>query len=210
MKKLAVLGLAIAVSAITLQAQAEEKKPKAEFNPAASVQLGAGAFEVKAGLGQWENNSHSMIYVSHFQSDDTTYVDGTDIGKTKYSSTRLGVEVNSYRTGKAKDSALRGGLFVYKNDSDLNIDRYGVGLSLSPAVMLGDKIQVYAGLDLMPEFLSTDWDAEALLEYEAHAGVSFRATPNVDVGVNYRIGRTLDSTSVGFYSLPMLEVSLRM
>lgn len=213
MKKAVLIGLTLFTATCAVQVHAEEianKESKVDLNPAVSLQIGADALDTKLGLGAWNDNVHFMFYVSHFQSDATTSVGGTDIGKTKYRSTRLGIDVNSYRTELAGGTALKGGFFLYKNDSDLNTGRYGVGVNFFPVTMITEKLQVYTGLSLMPEFLSSDWNAKVALEYEIHAGVSYRITPIFDAGISYRMSRTLDDISVGFYSLPMLELSLRL
>lgn len=76
--------------------------------------------------------------------------------------------------------------------------------------MLTNELRVQAGVELMPEFLSTDWDADALLEYELNAGATYRITPKTDAAVIYRYAATLDDTNVKHYNQLMVGLSLKL
>ncbi len=120
------------------------------------------------------------------------------------------VEPNLKEVVKAMCKAYQGGLFLYRNKSAANIDRYGLGLALSFGKMLGDKVRLLAGFELMPEYLSSDWDAKALLEYSLKAGGDIRLTKTIDLGVNYYYGATVDEVSADHYGKLMAGVSFKL
>lgn len=205
--------LFIAISSFSLLASSfsvNADTSKKEMKPTASVQLSSDAYELKLGLGEWtENNSnHAQLYVSHFKAEDTLKMGSVSASDQKYTSTRIGFDVNGFGTEPGK--AYQGGVFLYSNESQANIDRYGVGVAFSLGHMLTKELRLQAGVELMPEFLSSDWDAKALLEYELNAGATYRITPTVDAGVTYRYGATLDDINVKHYNQLMVGLSLKL
>ena len=164
-----------------------------EFMPAVSAYYGPEAYQVQLGMGYWnkDQSEHGQFYLSHFEANDVLIFDGQSLGEKRYSSSRLGLEATGFKKGQA----FEGGAFVYRNKSQANIDRYGVGFAVSLGKMLGDRTRLLAGVELMPEYLSSDWDADALLEYSLKAGASFRLSKSIEAGISYRFGATLDSPS---------------
>lgn len=187
-----------------------DNKGDAQLKPTASIQVGSDAYELKLGMGEWTDNNtnYGQLYISHFKAEDTLKISGTSQGKQKYTSTRIGVDVDGFGTDTGK--AFQGGIFLYNNESQANIDRYGVGLAFALGHMLTNEARIHAGFELMPEFLSTDWDAKALFEYEFNAGVTYRITPKVDASLNYRYGATLDDINVNHYNQVMAGLSLKL
>jgi len=178
------------------------------FMPALAVEGGEDAFRYQLGMGYWnkQENAHGQFYFSHFEAKDQLKLDSQSLGKQTYRSYRLGIEANGYEEGKA----YQGGLFLYRNKSAANIDRYGVGLAVAVGKMLGDKVRLLAGIELMPEYLSSDWDAKALLEYSLKAGGDIRLTKNLDLGVNYSYGATVDEVSADHYGKLMAGISFKL
>lgn len=185
-------------------------KPDALLKPSASIEVGSDAYEVKLGMGEWTDNdtNYGQLYISHFKAEDTLKISGKSQGKQKYTSTRIGIDVDGFGTDTGK--AFQGGVFLYNNKSQANIDRYGLGLAFALGHMLTNEARIHFGFELMPEFLSTDWDAKALFEYELHAGATYRITPKVDASLNYRYGATLDDINVNHYNQVMVGLSLKL
>lgn len=202
--KLLSLPLLLA-AAIINSTQANER-----MLPTFEIQLGANAQEFKLGLGSWDaaKTNHGQFYVSHFQAEDTNAIEGNNVGKREYTSTRLGI--NALGFSSQPNKAAEGGFFLYSNKSEFNIDRAGIGINFSLGKMLNAKTRIHAGAVLMPEFLSTDWDAEAVLEYELNAGISYRINDLVDVSAKYRHGATFDDISVKHYGQLMGGLAIRM
>ena len=157
------------------------------------------ALQILLGAGGRLDNGVGYIYLSHFktegrasatsQSRDAAIVAGEQ-RVNDYRSTRLGF----YAEGHDRDTGegFGGGLFLYNNVSDVELDRYGAGVTMDLAHVVADRFRLYAGFDLMPGFLSTDWSADAALEYEWHAGARVLITQSVDIGIQWRAGRTWD------------------
>ena len=178
--------------------------------PAFEIQIGANAQEFKLGLGSWDDakTNHGQFYISHFNSEDTNAVEGNSVGKREYTSTRLGLNVLGFSLEPNK--AVEGGFFLYSNKSEFNIDRAGVGINFALGKMLNEKIRIHAGASLMPEFLSTDWDAEAVLEYELNTGITYRINDLIDISAEYRHGATFDDISIKHYGQLMGGFAIRM
>ncbi|SRR5690554_180499 len=189
---------------------ATNKNSDALLKPTASLQVGSDAYEIKLGMGEWTENdtNHGQLYISYFKAEDTLKIGDVSFTDQKYTSTRLGIDINGFGTDTGK--AFQGGIFLYSNESEANIDRYGVGLALAFGHMLTNEARIQAGLVLMPEFLSTDWDAKALFEYEFNAGATYRITPTVDASLMYRYGATLDDINVKHYNQMMAGISLKL
>lgn len=185
-------------------------KTDALLQPSASIEVGSDAYEFKLGMGEWTDNdtNYGQLYISHFKAKDSLKVSGKSQGKQKYTSTRIGIDVDGFGTDTGK--AFQGGVFLYSNKSQANIDRYGLGLAFALGHMLTNEARIHVGFELMPEFLSTDWDAKALFEYEFNAGATYRITPKVDASLMYRYGATLDDINVKHYNQLMAGLSLKL
>lgn len=154
------------------------------------------AREIRAGFGGRLEAGMGYLYLGHFETSDRGAIrsGSTDLPSSlenRYRSTRLGLYAEGYDRNTGEGFGF--GLFLYRNKSDLLIDRYGLGGTLDLAYVLFDRLRLSGGVDLMPEHLSTDWDANALLEYEWHADLRLLIHRNVDIGVNWRAGRTNDT-----------------
>lgn len=184
-----------------------------QLKPAASIQMSSDAYEVKLGMGAWSegNSVHTQFYVSHFKAEDTLKVNGVSRYDQKYTSTRLGIGVDaSGFFGPESDNAFQGGVFLYSNKSQENIDRYGLGAALTSGAKLTKKLRIQTGVEIMPEFLSTNWDAKAVLEYELNTGATYRITPKIEADLIYRYGGTLDAINVKHYRQLMFGLSLKL
>lgn len=210
---LTLVHAAIISSLVILPAYSDEISKDSSFNPAFSIQAGSNATEIKLGLGNWDTpTNYGQIYVSHFRSEDDYSINGISntsslkLSKQEYTSTRIGFDLDMFNP----ESAGKGGLYLYSNESQLNIDRYGIGLALTVGKMLTGKARIQAGIDIMPEFLSTDWDADALFEYEFNTGATYRITNTIDATINYRRGATFDDVSVTHYAQVMAGIALKL
>lgn len=178
-----------------------------DYRAALSGQVGNDIYQAQVGLGFWNNETdHGQFYISHFRAEDTLKIDDTSIPKQKYTSNRLGIEASSF----SKNHAYQGGIFLYSNKSQANIDRVGFGISVALGKMLTNSTRFLIGADLMPEYLSTDWDAKALFEYEAKAILTQKISHSFDVSLNYRYGGVLDSTRIVNYNQATLGLSLKL
>lgn len=180
------------------------------LNPSLSLELGRDAYEVKLGMGAWTDNNtnYGQVFISHFKTEDTLKVNGHSLSEQKYRATRIGIDVDGFGLGSGK--AFHGSAFLYSNESQANIDRYGVGLALAFGRMLTHKARIQAGFEIMPEFFSTDWDADALFEYEYNLGATYRLTDTIDTRLIYRYGGTIDDINVKHYSQLMAGISLKI
>lgn len=190
-----------------LTAVAFDDEESKDFNPTLSAELGTDLYQAQLGFGFWQNNTdYGQFYISHMQAEDTLKVDSLATPKQKYSSNRLGIEASSF----SKNHAYQGGVFLYDNTSKANIDRVGLGISVALGKMLSNSTRFLIGVDLMPEYLSTDWDAKALVEYEAKAMLTQKIGQYFDVSLNYRYGGVLDSTRVVHYNQATIGFSIKL
>lgn len=203
----------IASLLFVLPAYADEDKKSFSLKPAITAQVGSDATEIKLGMGGWQTpTDHVQFFISHFKSEDDYSISGLSgtntlkLSKQEYTSSRIGIDVDMF----GSKAAGQGSFYLYKNDSQFNIDRYGFGLKFILGKMLTDKARIQAGIDIMPEFLSTDWDAKALFEYEVNAGATYRVTSKIDATINYRHGATFDDIRVTHYSQVMAGISLKL
>src|SRR5690554_424879 len=168
----------LSFSAFAVQAhffdEEDEPKKRPQLKPALTYVAGNNSYEAQLGLGFWneDKTEHSQFYLSHFQSEDNLKVKHTDLGKQKYTSSRVGFQVQGF--GFTPAGASQASIFIYKNRSEANLDRLGFGLNLLLGKMLTDNLRVHLGADVMPEFLSTDWDAKAFLQYQLNTGLTYR------------------------------------
>lgn len=183
-------------------------KDEENFMPAIQLEGGEQAFRYQLGMGYWNpsQSAYGQFYFSHFEATDQLKLDSQSLGKQTYRSYRIGLEASGYETGKA----YQGGLFAYRNRSKANIDRYGVGLAVSLGKMVGDRVRFLAGVELMPEYLSSDWDAKAMLEYSLRVGGDVRLTKKIDMGINYYYGATLDEASADHYGKVLAGFSIKL
>ncbi|MFY9178280.1 MAG: hypothetical protein WAO12_00695 [Venatoribacter sp.] len=185
--------------------QAQEE----EFMPAVAAKLGTDAYKLQLGMGYWNyaKNEHGQLYISRFQAKDELAIDDVKQGKHNYSSTRIGMVGSGFNMNKP---AYELGFFLYKNKSDVDINRSGLGFTLGFGKMLNDKIKVHVAGDLMPEQLSTDWQAKAYLEYEFSTALTYRITKQLDVNAGYYYGAVAGKRSIDNYSQGMLGLAFRM
>lgn len=149
--------------------------------------------EIQVGFGGRLDRGLGYLYLGHFETVSRASVrSGGDatIPENRYRSTRLGLYAEGHDSSNGEGFGF--GAFLYHNRSELEIDRYGLGTTLDLAYVAADRVRLSAGVDLMPQFASTDWDADAMLEYEWHADLRVLVHPVVDVGINWRVGRTND------------------
>jgi len=149
--------------------------------------------EIQLGFGGRLDRGLGYLYLGHFETVSRASVrSGGDatIPENRYRSTRLGLYAEGHDSSNGEGFGF--GAFLYHNRSELEIDRYGLGTTLDLAYVAADRVRLSAGVDLMPQFASTDWDADAMLEYEWHADLRVLVHPVVDVGINWRVGRTND------------------
>lgn len=158
---------------------------------------GDEALHVLAGIGGRMDNGIGYLYLSHFDtlgkpSASSDRLDALLPRENEYRSTRFGFHAEGHTQTTGEGFGL--GLFLYNNKSDLEIDRYGLGGTLDAAFVLADRLRLFAGVDLMPGFTSSDLNRDAsLLEYELHGGVRILILPMVDIGLTWRSGRTWDT-----------------
>lgn len=192
----------------TVAAAAVNEPEENALLPALSAQWGEQAYRVQLGMGYWNgaHSEHGQVYVSHFEAKDDLHVDSQNLGEHRYRSSRIGLEANGFAQGKA----YQGGLFLYRNKSAANIDRYGVGFDLSLGKMLGQRTRVLVGAELMPEPLSSDWDAKALIEYSLKAGIDVLLHKNITLGVQYYYGATIDEKSADHYGKLLGGLSFKL
>lgn len=171
------------------------------------------ALDVTLGLGGRIEGGVGYLYISHFQTEGrggrrSGSSDGApDSLINDYRSTRFGLYAEGHEVETGDGMGF--GLFLYNNRSDFVIDRSGLGTTLDAAYVIADRVRLSAGADLMPFFLSTDWGADAQLEYEWHADIRLLVHPQVDVGLNWRAGRTNDrSLSTNQYEEVMLGLRI--
>jgi len=172
---------------------------------AANEELGAGgpvlevygntddALQVLLGAGGRIDRGIGYIYGSHFETRGRPDASDDEVAallprENSYRSSRFGLYAEGHEASSGDGFGL--GLFLYKNRSDIEIDRYGLGATLDAAYVVANRVRFHFGADLMPGFLSSDLDT--LLEYEWHGGVRITMGPWVDVGVIWRNGRTWD------------------
>lgn len=197
----------LTATCLALPSYAFDNEDKPNFKAAFAAEMGTDMYEVKLGMGYWQNsNEHGQFYISRLQAEDTLKVDKISTDKQKYYSNRIGIEASSFNESRT----YQGGLFLYNNKSRANIDRVGFGVSVALGTMLTSKTRFLIGADVMPEYFSSDWDAKAFLEYEAKAMLTQRLTNSIDIGINYRHGGVLDSKSVIHYSQATLGFSLKL
>lgn len=149
--------------------------------------------EIQLGFGGRLDQGLGYLYLGHFETVSRASVrsgGNATIPENRYRSTRLGLYAEGHDSGNGEGFGF--GAFLYHNRSELLIDRYGLGTTLDLAYVAADRVRLSGGVDLMPGFASTDWDADAALEYEWHADLRVFVHPVVDVGVNWRVGRTND------------------
>jgi|GEM_PF-656937 len=152
---------------------------------------------LRVGFGGPVDGGFGFIYLGHFQTEGRGAIRSGSSSElpssqtNRYKSTRLGLYAEGQDTNTGEGFGF--GTFLYYNRSDMLIDRYGLGATLDLAYTIADRIRLSGGADVMPEYLSTDWDADALLEYEWHGDLRLILHPNVNVGVNWRAGRTNDT-----------------
>jgi hypothetical protein len=74
------------------------------------------------------------------------------------------------------------------------VDKQGIGLGMGVASNpLGKSdIRLYGHLDLMPEWLSTNWSDTILSEYEIKLGATWKATRHLTVFTQWRTNGILD------------------
>ncbi|TDT44530.1 hypothetical protein DES49_0640 [Halospina denitrificans] len=153
--------------------------------------------DVRLGLGGTLDHGMGYVYLGHFRTGSRASVrsgaaDIAPLPNNQYRSTRLGLysEGHDRETGEG----FGFGLYGYRNESDLLIDRAGLGATLDLAYIAATGLRLSAGADLMPGYLSNDRDADVALEYEWHADIRYRLHRRVTIGLNWRNGRTNDST----------------
>lgn len=154
------------------------------------------ARHVRAGFGGRLETGMGYLYLGHFETVDRGGIrsgsnDLPSSLENRYRSTRLGIYAEGHDRNTGEGFGF--GAFLYRNKSDLLLDRYGLGATLDLAYVIANRVRLSAGVDLMPEHLSTDWDADALLEYEWHADLRILVHRYVDIGINWRAGRTNDT-----------------
>ncbi|WP_114416509.1 hypothetical protein [Marinospirillum perlucidum] len=162
--------------------------------PTASFQLGEDSRYLGVGLGGWNDQGRvfSSLEITHLETEDALEIDSKTLAETaEYTSTRLALLFDSFYFNQ-QSRGMGGGFFLYSNDSEGPIERQGLGINLRFGKLLTSTTKVYLGSDLMPEFWSTDWNAQALLEYELQAGITQKVTDWLDLQLIYRKGGTWD------------------
>ncbi|SFB85660.1 hypothetical protein SAMN05660443_0563 [Marinospirillum celere] len=207
---LLLLALTYSFSSLALAEKNSDNKEKIKRWPTATYMLGSDASFISVGLGGWQDEGKTFqnIYISHFEVEDTLKVNGVNLGKQEYSSTRLGVFADTFSYDdtpkKSPPVALSGGAFIYKNESEGPIDRYGIGVTMHLGHLLTPKTKAYLGADVMLEPFSTNWDANAFLEYDFQAGLTQRVTSFLDIMAIYRKGGSWDArTDSSHYSVAL-------
>lgn len=149
--------------------------------------------EIQLGFGGRLDRGLGYLYLGHFETVSRASArsgGNATIPENRYRSTRLGLYAEGHDRSNGEGFGF--GAFIYHNRSELEIDRYGLGTTLDLAYVAADRVRLSGGVDLMPQYTSTDWDADAALEYEWHADLRVMVHPAVDVGINWRVGRTND------------------
>lgn len=181
MNKLAAMLLLLAGLLPTSLLASQNSRPVFQY------QTGDEARHWLVGLGGWtRDNTHAMVYYSELHITDRASIDGTRFAATDYTSKRLGAVMESFNKGEA----FNGGVYIYDNRSDWLIDRKGIGFNIGVGWMLTSRTRFFAGADLMFEPLSTDWDANALLEYELQTGITQKLSARMDLLGIYRYNGT--------------------
>ena len=158
---------------------------------------GDHSHDVRLGLGGTLDHGMGYVYLGHFETESRASVRSGASGpgptpNNQYRSTRLGLYAEGHDRETGEGFGF--GLYGYRNESDLLIDRAGLGVTLDLAYVATNRLRLSAGADLMPAYFSNDRDADAALEYEWHADLRYRLHRRVSVGLNWRNGRTNDST----------------
>lgn len=160
---------------------------------------GAESKEVILGVGVSSQQFSSDLFLSSFSVND---------GPSAYRSKRMGLKLSAYERGVPWTLDL--GLYGYHNHANIDFDRYGFGFILGAGVKLGDHNRVLAVAEAMPEWLSTDWDAAAFVEYTAKLYWEYIPTVNLALRMEYRRGGVFDNSSPLFYRQTMAGITLRL
>ncbi|MDX1589620.1 MAG: hypothetical protein R3296_11845 [Oleiphilaceae bacterium] len=158
---------------------------------------GDEALHLLAGAGGRIDNGMGYIYLSHLEttgrpSSSSDRIDASLPDENDYRSHRFGFLAEGHDRDTGEGFAL--GLYLYRNQSDVIINRYGLGGTLDLAYVVSHRVRFYAGADLMPGFASSKAGSDSgLMEYEWHGGLRVLLGSHVDIGVVWRSGRTWDS-----------------
>jgi hypothetical protein len=211
--KASCLSVAMASAMMSSGAWAQEASPNAD-KPASKVEPGnqfaenflVGAYvgsdsamRLKVGIGGLgEKNDWSSVALTYFKTDSDLSINGVGIDMGEYSSIRLAIDSNGFRS----NTPYSGGMFLYKNKLERGIiDKYGVGFALGGGFAMGNKTKLNAQVELMPQFLSTDWDDKVYLQYTGKLEGHYLVTKSVKAHVAYEYGgMLLDENSYKLYS----------
>ncbi|MFY9178199.1 MAG: hypothetical protein WAO12_00285 [Venatoribacter sp.] len=189
-KLLTFIGTAI----ITLPTLAQQS-PEPNYHFSAAYLVAKSTQEIYAAIGGWVNSVSYEAYLSRFDS----------YGETNYHAQRAGAQITDYSPYSYSEDL---GIFLYANQASPQFMRSGLGINYASGWTFNPQHRAMLGIDLMPEFLSADWNGHAALEYCAKAYWDYTPVSWVSIKAEYRYGGTVFKTQE-FYRQFLAGVILR-
>lgn len=189
----------------------EQEAPAAtteELPPIAYTLLkGANSEEAAFDVGYMSEDFYLKMYLSYFHAKDKLSYAGQKFAAQPYTSWRIGFKAGGGEIDKRW--VLDAGYYYYRNSSSFNIDRFGFGVNLGTRYKLTPHHSLGVGVDFMPEWLSTNWGADALLEYSSKAYWQYNPNPFLSLQLEYRRGDVLDNIRINFYRQALAGLTVR-